>query len=61
MITVSLAEISRPPVFLWLPWPSTPRIILKGTLGFLRQILRSRVARREGAERLPTRHLRSAR
>jgi len=27
---------------LWLPWPSTPRIILKGSLGFLRQILRSR-------------------
>ena len=27
---------------LWLPWPSTPRIIIKGTLGFLRQMLRSR-------------------
>jgi hypothetical protein len=25
-----------------LPWPSTARIILKGTLGFLRQLLRSR-------------------
>jgi hypothetical protein len=25
-----------------LPWPSTARIILKGSLGFLRQILRSR-------------------
>lgn len=27
---------------LWLPWPSTPRIVLMGSLGFLRQILRSR-------------------
>ena len=27
---------------LWLPWPSTARIILKGSFGFLRQILRSR-------------------
>jgi len=25
-----------------LPWPSTARIILKGSFGFLRQILRSR-------------------
>ena len=25
-----------------LPWPSTARIILKGSLGFLRQVLRSR-------------------
>jgi hypothetical protein len=27
---------------LWLPWASTARIILKGSFGFLRQILRSR-------------------
>lgn len=27
---------------LWLPWPSDLRIILKGSLGFLRQVLRSR-------------------
>jgi hypothetical protein len=27
---------------LWLPWPSSARIILKGSVGFLRQILRSR-------------------
>ena len=31
-------------VLLRLPWPSTPRIILKATLGFLRQILRSRIS-----------------
>ncbi len=28
-----------------LPWPSTARIILKGSLGFLRQIPRSRALR----------------
>jgi hypothetical protein len=28
---------------LWLPWPSDVHIILKGSLGFLRQMLRSRV------------------
>jgi hypothetical protein len=27
---------------LWLPWPSDLRIILKGSLGFLRQVVRSR-------------------
>ena len=27
---------------LGLPWPSTARIILKGSLGFVRQIVRSR-------------------
>ncbi len=27
---------------LWLPWPSTARIILKGSFGFLKQIIRSR-------------------
>jgi len=35
-----------------LPWPSTARIVLKGSLGFVRQILRSR--------RLGLRSLRSA-
>ena len=30
---------------LWLPWPSTARILLKGSLGFLRQLLRSRALR----------------
>lgn len=29
-------------VLLRLPWPSSARIILKGSFGFLRQILRSR-------------------
>jgi hypothetical protein len=29
-------------VLLRLPWPSDVRILLKGTLGFLRQVLRSR-------------------
>jgi hypothetical protein len=27
---------------LWLPWPSTPRIVLEGSFAFLKQILRSR-------------------
>ena len=27
---------------LWLPWRSTARILLKGSFGFLRQVLRSR-------------------
>jgi hypothetical protein len=29
-------------VLLWFPWPSTARIVLKGSLGFVRQMLRSR-------------------
>jgi len=29
---------------LWLPWPSTARIIVKGSFGFVRQILRSRAS-----------------
>jgi len=28
---------------LWLPWPSTPRIIFRGSFGFLKQIIRSRM------------------
>ncbi len=27
---------------LWLPWPSTARIIVTGSFGFLRQVVRSR-------------------
>jgi hypothetical protein len=26
---------------LWLPWPSTPRILFRGSFGFLKQIIRS--------------------
>jgi hypothetical protein len=33
-------------VLLRLPWPSTPRIILQGSLGFLRQVVRSRALTR---------------
>ena len=29
-------------VALWIPWPSTIRILIKGTLGFVRQLARSR-------------------
>ena len=28
---------------LWLPWPANARIILRGSFGFVRQVLRSRV------------------
>ena len=28
---------------LWLPWPSTARIIVKGSFGFLKQAMRSRL------------------
>lgn len=37
-----------------LPWPSTARIILKGSLGFVRQILRGRRLRlRAGSAAAP--------
>ena len=37
---------------LWLPWPSTPRILFRGSFGFLKQIIRSRSlgARRGGLD-----------
>lgn len=38
-------------VLLWLPWPSTPRIIITGSFGFLRQWSRSRRSRLDDADR----------
>ncbi len=29
-------------VILWLPWPANVRIVLEGSFGFVRQIVRSR-------------------